>query len=106
MPPEEQQLETYHPFLFIQFIKKFKITIVGAIAVLLIAIIFYIFSWSAPNNFPVSSIYDLKSGQTLSVVSDNFSKLHIVKSEFWFKSIFSNETPSLLAIKLKCIFSE
>ena len=48
--------------------------------------IFYVFFWSAPKSFPVGNIYDLKSGQTLSVVAENFSEFRIIKSTFWFKS--------------------
>ena len=47
---------------------------------------FYVIFWSAPKNFPVNSIYYLKSGQTLSVVSKNFNKSNIIRSQFWFKS--------------------
>ncbi len=47
---------------------------------------FYWFFWSAPSDFPTGTIYDLKPGQTLSVVSDNFVKSNIVSYDFWFKS--------------------
>ena len=49
-------------------------------------LLFYIIFWTAPSDFPVGSIYDLKVGQTLSMVSNNFAKSHIIKSNFWFKS--------------------
>jgi len=54
---------------------------VGAI-VIFINVVF----WTAPSNFPTNSIYDLRSGQTLSILSDNFKAQNIIKSEFWFKS--------------------
>lgn len=51
-----------------------------------IIIFFNAFLWTAPANFPIGSIYDLKSGQTLSAVSDNLLHLNIIRSTFWFKS--------------------
>ena len=82
MQDEEQQVETYHPY---QLIKKYKNVIISFIIAFVFAI-FYSISWSAPNDFPINSIYDLKSGQTLSIVSGNFIKAKIIKSDFWFKS--------------------
>jgi len=81
--PEEQQVETYHPnFLFN---KEYRSATISFITAFIIAI-FYISFWSAPKGFPIKSIYNLKSGQTLSVVSDNFVKSKIIRSDFWFKS--------------------
>jgi UPF0755 protein len=82
MPPEEQSIETYHPVFDI---KQYKPAIIAFIISIIFAI-FYSLSWSAPKNFPVGQIYDLRTGQTLSVVSDNFVKANIVRSDFWFKS--------------------
>lgn len=79
---EEQLIETYHP----NWIKKYTKEIAVGSAIFLFFIIFYIFSWSAPSKFPLGSIYDLESGQTLSVVSKNFKENNIIRSEFWFKS--------------------
>ncbi len=72
--------------LFFLFIKKYKFIISAFLIAFLIFIVFYISFWSAPDNFPVKSIYDLKSGQNLSVVSNNFTNSHIIRSDFWFKS--------------------
>ncbi|MFH0755321.1 MAG: endolytic transglycosylase MltG [bacterium] len=83
MPPEKQIINFYKQFLI--FIKKFK-KILISFAVIIILIIFYFLFLSAPKNFPINSIYDLKSGQTLSLVSDNFKELKIIKSDFWFKT--------------------
>jgi UPF0755 protein len=97
MPPELPK-PNFFDSVFL-FIKKFKIVIIYSIAILFLAIIFYILSWSAPKNFPTGSIYDLKSGQTLSVVSDNFLQSNIIRSEFWFKSfvyIFSSGKSTLI----------
>ena len=79
----EQQVETHHSFL--DFKNKYKKAIITFI-VFLVVIIFYMMFWSVPSNFPVKSIYNLKSGQTLPVVSNNFIKAHIIRSDFWFKS--------------------
>jgi len=84
MPPEEQKTDFY--YLIFSFIRKFKVIISSSIIALVIMIVFYISFWSAPSSFPVGSIYDLKSGQTLSVVTDNFVKSKIIRSDFWFKS--------------------
>ena len=46
----------------------------------------YVFFWSAPRKFPVGSIYDLKSGQTLSSTTESLVKSNVIKSDFWFKS--------------------
>jgi len=80
---QEQQVETYHPNIL--FTKQFRPILIACVTAFIFGI-FYISFWSAPKNFPVGSIYDLKSGQTLSVVSNNFSELHIIRSDFWFKS--------------------
>jgi len=78
---EEQKLETYHP----NYIKKnIKIIIVSSIIIILL--ISYLIVFSAGSNFPTGTIYDLKSGQTLSIVSNNFYKFNIVKSKLLFKS--------------------
>lgn len=66
------------------FFKNRKIVVSLVIGLLLIFL--YTFFWSVPRTFPAGSIYDLKSGQTMSIVSDNFLKLNIIRSEFWFKS--------------------
>jgi UPF0755 protein len=79
---EEQLIETYHP----DWIKKYTKEIAVGSAIFLFFFIFYIFSWSAPAKFPLGSIYDLESGQTLSVVSKNFKDNNIIRSGFWFKS--------------------
>jgi UPF0755 protein len=80
-PLEEQKIETCHKFIFF---KKYKVLIITAI-IAIIVVIFLIFSWSAPSNFPAGMIYDLKEGQTLTIVSSNFLKDDIVRSDFWFK---------------------
>lgn len=81
MPPELKI--DYHSFFL--FVRKFKVESIS-LAIIVVVLILYIFAWSAPVNFPKDTIYDLKSGQTLSVLSDNFVKLNVVKSGFWFKS--------------------
>lgn len=48
--------------------------------------LFYLAFWSAPKYFPINTIYDLKTGQTLSLVASNLSEKNIIRSEFWFKS--------------------
>ena len=68
--------------LFTKQIRSFSIACVTAF----VFTIFYISFWAAPKDFPVGSIYDLKTGQTLSVVANNFQESHIIKSSFWFKS--------------------
>ena len=48
--------------------------------------IFYLAFISSPAYFPINTTYNLKSGQTLSLVASNFSEKRIIRSEFWFKS--------------------
>ena len=83
MPPEEQKVETYHPNFFLT--KKRRKASLAFVVAFFIAI-FYVELWSAPKDFPLGSIYDLKSGQTLSIVSDNLVKNRIIRSNFWFQS--------------------
>jgi len=80
---EEQQAETTHPIFFL--VQNHKKVAAAFLTVFFIAI-FYVIFISTPNNFPLNSIYDLKSGQTLPVVSDNLVKLNIIRSDFIFKS--------------------
>lgn len=82
MPPEEQKIETYHQ----NFLIDNKKIIVASATVILLFLLFYQLFWSAPSKFPTGQIYDLKTGQNLSVVSGNFIKSNIIKSNFWFKS--------------------
>jgi UPF0755 protein len=82
-PLEEQKVETYHPSIL--FTKQFRPISITCVSVFIFAI-FYISFWAAPRDFPVGSVYDLKTGQTLSTVSDNFLNLKITRSDFWFKS--------------------
>jgi len=48
--------------------------------------LFYLAFISSPAYFPINTTYNLKSGQTLSLVASNFSEKRIIRSEFWFKS--------------------
>ncbi len=48
--------------------------------------VLYLASMSSPGYFPINTTYNLKSGQTLSLVASNFSEKRIIRSEFWFKS--------------------
>ncbi len=84
MSSEPTQVETYHPFVFFNYINK--ITIKIAIFILAIIFLFYLLFCSAPKNFPTNTIYDLRSGQTISNVSDNFVKSNIITSSFLFKT--------------------
>ena len=80
---EEQQIEIHNPILFL--VQKYKKATAAFLVTFFVAI-FYVSFLSAPKDFPVGSIYDLKSGQTLSLVSNNFVQLKIIRSDFWFKS--------------------
>ncbi len=82
MQEEQQQVETYHPIFFS---RQYRAISIGAVALFFMAA-FYINFWAAPKDFPLGMIYDLKSGQTLSTVSNNFQKLNVIRSDFWFKS--------------------
>lgn len=81
---EKQQIETYHPKFLPS--NKNKIIILFFVCIVFVSTFFYLFFLSAPKNFPLNTIYDLKSGQTLSGVSDDFLKKEIIRSDFWFKS--------------------
>ncbi len=83
MLPEEQKKETCRSFLL--FINEYKNLIMFLVAII-IATILYISVWSAPSTYPVGTIYDLKTSQTLSIVSNNFIKSNAIRSDFWFKS--------------------
>ena len=83
MLPEEQKKETCRSFLL--FINEYKNLIMFLVAII-IATILYISVWSAPSTYPVGTIYDLKTSQTLSIVSNNFLKSNAIRSDFWFKS--------------------
>ena len=80
---DEQKTESFNLVLFL--IQRYKIA-TGIFLLSFFIFFFYVIFLSAPKDFPVDSIYDLKSGQTLSIVSDNFIKAKIVRSDFWFKS--------------------
>ncbi len=83
MLPEEQKKETCRSFFL--FINEYKNLIMFLVAII-IATILYISVWSAPSTYPVGTIYDLKTSQTLSIVSNNFIKSNAIRSDFWFKS--------------------
>lgn len=83
MDTEEQLVETYHsPFGFLKNTNILHIIFVVCFSLLTV----YVGFISAPSNFPENSIYNLKSGQTLSVVSSNFKEQKIIRSEFFFKT--------------------
>ncbi len=95
MPLEEQKIETYHPF----FIIDNKKIIVVCTTIILLSILFYQFILSAPINFPAGQIYDLKDGQTLPIVSNNFASSNIIRSSFFFKAfvyVFSKGKATLI----------
>jgi len=62
-----------------------QITLVS-VPVVITLVLFYGIFLSAPRYYPIGSVYNLKSGQTLSAVSDDFLNDRIVRSEFWFKA--------------------
>jgi len=61
-----------------------QIALFGVPAVVIL-ILFYSIFLSAPKYFPLHSVYNLKSGETLMTVSRDFSDNRIIRSEFWFK---------------------
>ncbi len=68
--------------------------------VFIILIILNWFFWLAPKTYPIGTLYNLESGQTLSLVSQNFHNEDIIKSDFWFKSfsyLFSFGTGKIAA---------
>lgn len=67
-------------------LKKNYITFTLCFLVIAIFFMFYLAFWSVPKYFPTGTIYDLKSGETLSSVSSDFSSKKIIRSEFWFKA--------------------
>ncbi len=70
---------------FIFDLKEKKNIIIGiAIAVFLFTL-FFAFYIVAPRNFPVNSIYNLRTGQTYSGVASDLKELNYIESEFWFK---------------------
>ena len=83
MPSDEQQIETYHQNIL--FTKPYRAISIASVTAFILAT-FYILFWAAPKDFPLNTIYDLKSGQTLLIVSDNFKQENIIRSQFWFKS--------------------
>jgi UPF0755 protein len=68
-------------------ISKRRLTFWTGFVSALIIVIIYIVFFSAPKDFPRGYIYDLKAGQTLTGVADDFSKSHIIKSQFIFKTL-------------------
>ena len=68
------------------FINRNLLILVSLPCIFIISIFFYLAFLSIPKNFPIGIIYDLKKGQTLSSVSDDFYKKGIIRSDFWFKS--------------------
>lgn len=82
MSEEQQLVETYHsPFSSLKQNKPIAIGFIVAV----IFVFFYMFFIAPPKDYPVGSIYDLKSGQTLSIVSENFTEMKMIRSGFWFK---------------------
>jgi len=68
--------------LYKKYLTKELLLFLGGI----IVVIFYVFFWSAPSTFPVSSAYDLKNGDTISVVSRDLTSHQVIRSTFWLKS--------------------
>lgn len=82
----EEQLPIEPNISNFSFDKKQTVPFVIGFVTAFFVATFYIAFWSAPKSFPVGSIYDLKSGETLSVLALDFSNKNIIKSDFWFKS--------------------
>lgn len=83
LPEDLQPVETYHsPFSFIKYTNLLHTVFI----VLFSLLILYVGFISAPSEFPKGSIYDLKSGQTLSLVASNFKESKVIRSEFFFKT--------------------
>lgn len=83
-PPKKSLLNDFLNY-FKSFDKKRKILSIAVICGIILVFLNAFFI-SAPKKFPVNSIYNLKSGQTLNSVANNFEKNNIIKSKFLFKS--------------------
>jgi UPF0755 protein len=64
--------------------KKILITLLSVCAIFLIT---YLSIWRTPSNFPVYSIVSVKSGESLEVVTQKFTSLHMIRSPFVFRSL-------------------
>lgn len=72
-------------FIYKDIFIKYKKGIISFVFAFIISFSYVVFL-SSPSDYPTNTIFDLKSGQTLSVVSANLNKLKIIRSEFFFKS--------------------
>lgn len=62
---------------------KNRFFVLGAAAfIMLFGIVF----WSAPSNFAVGSVYEIKSGEGYSSVASDLYDANIIRSPFWLKS--------------------
>ncbi len=71
----------YSPLL-----SRYFLRIIGSFVLILSFFIsFYIFSWSAPRDFPDQALVEVDRGETLSQIADHFQNQKIVRSSFWLK---------------------
>ncbi len=57
------------------------------LSISLIFLTAYLSLWRTPSNFPVYSVVTIKSGESLEVVTQKFTTLHLVRSPFVFRSL-------------------
>ena len=67
-------------------VNKYKTILIGFVFIIVAILVFYSALLSTTKNFPLNTIYDLKSGETLNSVSNDLQDKGIIRSQFWFKT--------------------
>ena len=62
-----------------------RVRLMLALFLILSSGVFYFFSIHPPKDFPINVVVEIRKGETLSEISQNFKKNNLIKSSFWFE---------------------
>ncbi|NQV88223.1 MAG: endolytic transglycosylase MltG [Parcubacteria group bacterium] len=79
--------------------KKCRTTAFCITGLVLFLLIFYLFLYRAPTNFPNYTLFTVNKGDTLSQVADSLYENHLIRSPFWFRNfvILADREKGLIA---------
>ena len=79
--------------------KKCRIIAFCITSLVLFLLIFYLFLYRAPANFPNYTLFTVNKGDTLSQVADSLYENNLIRSPFWFRNfvILADKEKRLIA---------
>jgi UPF0755 protein len=84
---DQDKLNEIKKFLSYNSLKNERFVLISRFCIALLIAFFFAVYLTAPKDFPIGSIYNLRAGQTYSKVATDLSNKQIIESQFWFKTL-------------------